>query len=117
MRDCLRLGQSPYHAGGHLRKRRKIQHYHCKAESCPTKIFLANPETDRDQYRRWFNLNPFGTILTQIKEANCGRLLNILPPERSAIAGLPEMRGAFGHNKRSRRVTENAYGWRGPSEG
>ena len=27
------------------------------AESCPTKIFLANPEMDRDLYREAFNLN------------------------------------------------------------
>jgi type IV secretion system protein VirB4 len=27
------------------------------AESCPTKIFLANPEMDRDVYREAFHLN------------------------------------------------------------
>jgi len=26
-------------------------------ESCPTKIFLANPDMDRDLYRRQFHLN------------------------------------------------------------
>src|SRR5947207_8064977 len=26
-------------------------------ESCPTKFFLANPEMDRDLYRRQFHLN------------------------------------------------------------
>ncbi len=30
---------------------------HIVSESCPTKIFLANPEMDRDLYREAFHLN------------------------------------------------------------
>jgi type IV secretion system protein VirB4 len=30
---------------------------HIVSESCPTKIFLANPEMDRDVYREAFHLN------------------------------------------------------------
>ena len=30
---------------------------HIVSESCPTKIFLANPEMDRELYREAFHLN------------------------------------------------------------
>jgi len=36
---------------------------HIVAESCPTKIFLANPDMDVDLYREAFHLNPMETDL------------------------------------------------------
>ena len=40
-----------------LDKLRKSEILDIIIESCPTKIFLANPDMDRDLYRRQFNLN------------------------------------------------------------
>ena len=49
-------------------------------ESCPTKIFLANPDMDRDLYRRQFNLNQ-----TEIE------LISTLRPKQQFLIKTPEL--------------------------
>lgn len=49
-------------------------------ESCPTKIFLANPDMDRDLYRRQFNLNE--------KEIE---LISTLRPKQQLLIKTPEL--------------------------
>jgi type IV secretion/conjugal transfer VirB4 family ATPase len=49
-------------------------------ESCPTKIFLANPDMDRDLYRRQFNLNE-----------NEIELIATLQPKRQLLIKTPEL--------------------------
>src|SRR5487761_1226737 len=49
-------------------------------ESCPTKIFLANPDMDRDLYRRQFNLNE-----------NEIELISTLRPKRQLLIKTPEL--------------------------
>lgn len=49
-------------------------------ESCPTKIFLANPDMDRDLYRRQFNLND-----------NEIELISTLRPKQQLLIKTPEM--------------------------
>lgn len=45
------------------------------AESCPTKIFLANPEMNRDLYREAFHLN----------DTEIGLIGNLIPPGQMLI--------------------------------
>jgi len=49
-------------------------------ESCPTKIFLANPDMDRDLYRRQFNLNE-----------NEIELISTLRPKQQLLIKTPEL--------------------------
>ena len=49
-------------------------------ESCPTKIFLANPDMDRDLYRRQFNLND-----------NEIELISTLRPKQQLLIKTPEL--------------------------
>ena len=49
-------------------------------ESCPTKIFLANPDMDRDLYRRQFNLN-YNEI----------ELISTLRPKQQLLIKTPEL--------------------------
>jgi type IV secretion system protein VirB4 len=49
-------------------------------ESCPTKIFLANPDMDRDLYRRQFNLND-----------NEIELISTLQPKQQLLIKTPEL--------------------------
>jgi len=49
-------------------------------ESCPTKIFLANPDMDRDLYRRQFNLND-----------NEIELISMLRPKQQLLIKTPEL--------------------------
>jgi type IV secretion/conjugal transfer VirB4 family ATPase len=49
-------------------------------ESCPTKIFLANPDMDRDLYRRQFNLNE-----------NEIELISTLRPKEQLLIKTPEL--------------------------
>jgi type IV secretion/conjugal transfer VirB4 family ATPase len=49
-------------------------------ESCPTKIFLANPDMDRDLYRRQFNLND-----------NEIELISTLRPKQQFLIKTPEL--------------------------
>jgi type IV secretion system protein VirB4 len=49
-------------------------------ESCPTKIFLANPDMDRDLYRRQFNLNE-----------NEIELISTLRPKKQLLIKTPEL--------------------------
>jgi type IV secretion system protein VirB4 len=49
-------------------------------ESCPTKIFLANPDMDRDLYRRQFNLNH-----------NEIELISTLRPKQQLLIKTPEL--------------------------
>ena len=40
-------------------------------ESCPTKIFLANPDMDRDLFRRQFNLNESEVeLISTLRQSN-----------------------------------------------
>ncbi|MGB6875583.1 MAG: type IV secretion system DNA-binding domain-containing protein [Candidatus Acidiferrales bacterium] len=55
-------------------------------ESCPTKIFLANPDMDRDLYRRQFNLND--TEIELISTLRPKRQLLIKTPELAKVANL-----------------------------
>ena len=49
-------------------------------ESCPTKIFLANPDMDRGLYRRQFNLNE-----------NEIELISTLRPKQQLLVKTPEL--------------------------
>ena len=49
-------------------------------ESCPTKIFLANPDMDRDLYRRQFHLNE-----------NEVDLISTLVPKQQFLIKTPEL--------------------------
>jgi len=49
-------------------------------ESCPTKMFLANPDMDRDLYRRQFNLND-----------NEIELISTLRPKQQLLIKTPEL--------------------------
>src|SRR5260221_7899311 len=49
-------------------------------ESCPTKIFLANPDMDRELYRRQFNLND-----------NEIELISTLRPKQQLLIKTPEL--------------------------
>jgi type IV secretion/conjugal transfer VirB4 family ATPase len=49
-------------------------------ESCPTKIFLANPDMDRDLYRRQFNLNE-----------NEIEIISTLRPKQQLLIKTPEL--------------------------
>jgi len=49
-------------------------------ESCPTKLFLANPDMDRDLYRRQFHLNE-----TEIE------LITTLVPKQQFLIKTPEL--------------------------
>jgi len=49
-------------------------------ESCPTKIFLANPDMDRDLYRRQFHLNE-----------NEVDLISSLVPKQQFLIKTPEL--------------------------
>jgi len=49
-------------------------------ESCPTKLFLANPDMDRDLYRRQFHLNE-----TEIE------LISTLVPKQQFLIKTPEL--------------------------
>src|SRR6202795_3211314 len=49
-------------------------------ESCPTKIFLANPDMDRDLYRRQFNLNE-----SEVE------LISTLRPKQQLLIKTPEL--------------------------
>jgi type IV secretion system protein VirB4 len=55
-------------------------------ESCPTKIFLANPDMDRDLYRRQFNLND--NEIEIISTLRPKQQLLIKTPELAKIANL-----------------------------
>src|SRR5487761_1850198 len=55
-------------------------------ESCPTKIFLANPDMDRDLYRRQFNLNE--NEIEMISTLQSKRQLLIKTPELAKVANL-----------------------------
>ena len=55
-------------------------------ESCPTKIFLANPDMDRDLYRRQFNLNDNEIELTSTLRPK--QQLLIKTPELAKVANL-----------------------------
>ncbi len=55
-------------------------------ESCPTKIFLANPDMDRDLYRRQFNLNE--NEIDLISTLRPKQQLLIKTPELAKVANL-----------------------------
>jgi type IV secretion system protein VirB4 len=55
-------------------------------ESCPTKIFLANPDMDLDLYRRQFNLNE--TEIELISTLRPKQQLLIKTPELAKVANL-----------------------------
>jgi type IV secretion system protein VirB4 len=55
-------------------------------ESCPTKIFLANPDMDRELYRRQFNLND--NEIELISTLRPKQQLLIKTPELSKVANL-----------------------------
>ena len=55
-------------------------------ESCPTKIFLANPDMDRDLYRRQFNLND--NEIELISSLRPKQQLLIKTPELAKVANL-----------------------------
>jgi type IV secretion system protein TrbE len=55
-------------------------------ESCPTKIFLANPDMDRDLYRRQFNLND--SEIELISTLRPKQQLLIKTPELAKVANL-----------------------------
>jgi type IV secretion system protein VirB4 len=55
-------------------------------ESCPTKIFLANPDMDRDLYRRQFNLNE--SEIELISTLRPKQQLLIKTPELAKVANL-----------------------------
>ncbi|MHB8413476.1 MAG: VirB4 family type IV secretion system protein [Candidatus Acidiferrales bacterium] len=55
-------------------------------ESCPTKIFLANPDMDQDVYRRQFNLND--NEIDLISTLRPKRQLLIKTPELAKVANL-----------------------------
>jgi type IV secretion/conjugal transfer VirB4 family ATPase len=55
-------------------------------ESCPTKIFLANPDMDRDLYRRQFNLND--SEIDLISTLRPKQQLLIKTPELAKVANL-----------------------------
>jgi type IV secretion system protein VirB4 len=55
-------------------------------ESCPTKIFLANPDIDRDLYRRQFNLNE--SEIELISTLRPKQQLLIKTPELAKVANL-----------------------------
>jgi len=59
---------------------RKSQILDIIVESCPTKIFLANPDMDRDLYRRQFNLND-----------NEIELISTLRPKQQLLIKTPEL--------------------------
>jgi len=55
-------------------------------ESCPTKIFLANPDMDRDLYRRHFNLND--SEIELISTLRPKQQLLIKTPDLAKVANL-----------------------------
>ena len=55
-------------------------------ESCPTKMFLANPDMDTDLYRRQFNLNESEVEL--ISSLRPKQQLLIKTPELAKVANL-----------------------------
>jgi type IV secretion system protein TrbE len=55
-------------------------------ESCPTKIFLANPDMDRDLYRRQFNLND--SEIELISTPRPKQQLLIKTPELAKVSNL-----------------------------
>ncbi|HVB54974.1 MAG TPA: DUF87 domain-containing protein [Candidatus Acidoferrales bacterium] len=55
-------------------------------ETCPTKIFLANPDMDRDLYRRQFNLND--NEIELISTLRAKQQLLIKTPELAKVANL-----------------------------
>jgi type IV secretion system protein VirB4 len=59
---------------------RRSEVLHVIIESCPTKIFLANPDMDRDLYRRQFHLN----------ENEVG-LISSLVPKQQFLIKTPEL--------------------------
>jgi len=59
---------------------RKSEILDIMVESCPTKIFLANPDMDRDLYRRQFNLND-----------NEIELISTLRPKQQLLIKTPEL--------------------------
>ena len=62
-------------------------------ESCPTKIFLANPDMDRDLYRRQFNLNESEVEL--ISTLRPKQQLLIKTPELAKVANLEVDRKSY----------------------
>ena len=82
-------------------------------ESCPTKIFPANPDMDRDLYRHQFNLNEneielISTLRPKqqllIKTPNW-RKLPISKWTRRAIGSTPTIRSTTGSAERHLRCT------------
>jgi len=84
-------------------------------ESCPTKIFLANPDMDRDLYRRQFNLND--NEIELISTLRPKQQLLIKTPELAKVANLEVDAKSYWlytndpFDNRRRRETFEAYGF------
>src|SRR5271156_6811580 len=84
-------------------------------ESCPTKIFLANPDMDRDLYRRQFNLNESEVEL--ISTLRPKQQLLIKTPELAKVANLEVDRKSYWlytndpFDNRKRREAFETYGF------
>ncbi|MGB6846351.1 MAG: hypothetical protein WBE09_15765 [Candidatus Acidiferrales bacterium] len=84
-------------------------------ESCPIKIFLANPDMDRDLYRRQFNLNESEVEL--ISTLRPKQQLPIKTPELAKVANLEVDRKSYWlytndpFDNRKRREAVETYGF------
>src|SRR5487761_999518 len=84
-------------------------------ESCPTKIFLANPDMDRDLYRRQFNLND--NEIELISTLRPKQQLLIKTPELAKVANLEVDAKSYWiytndpFDNRKRRVAFETYGF------
>ena len=75
------------------------------AESCPTKIFLANPEMDREVYREAFHLND--TELSMIGDLTRGQMLiRKAQSSKKVRLNVDSVSYWIATNKRSRQPTE-----------
>jgi type IV secretion system protein TrbE len=84
-------------------------------ESCPTKIFLANPDMDRDLYRRQFHLNENEVDL--ISSLVPKQQFLIKTPELAKVANLTVDRKSYWiytndpFDNRKRKEAFDAYGF------
>ena len=84
-------------------------------ESCPTKLFLANPDMDRDLYARQFHLNE--TEIELIRALVPKRQFLLKTPEHAKVANLTVDRKSYWlytndpFDNRKRREAFDTYGF------